>query len=127
MRRFFVLHARMQAFFFAWGEKDTNVYGTGFTNVIAVDDLRRLQGELAAPRMDDDTLRAKLETNLALLERFAATLQECAAERHPELRRFVPALKPGADPFDISRLIVPVAKSGGSEVPKFRGSEVPTF
>ena len=75
----------MQAFLFAWGEKDTSEYGTGFTNVIAVDELRRLQGELAAPRMDDDTLRARLETNLALLERFAATLQEYGAVEHPEL------------------------------------------
>ena len=42
--------------------------------------------------MDDDTLRAKLETNLALLERFAATLQDFAADRSiPQLRRFVPA------------------------------------
>jgi flavin-dependent dehydrogenase len=109
MKRFFVLHARMQSFLFAWGEKDTSVYGSGFTNVIAVDDLRRLQGELAAPRMDDDTLRAKLEANLALLERFAATLQDFAAEKHPELRRFVPALTDGAEPFNISRLVVPVS------------------
>ena len=108
MKRFFVLHARMQTFFFAWGETDTSVYGEGFTNVIAVDDLRRLQSELAAPQMADDTLRAKLETNLALLERFAATLQELAAEKHPELGRFVPALKAGAEPFDVSRLIVPL-------------------
>lgn len=108
MKRFFVLHARMQSFLSAWGEKDTSVYGDGFTNVIAVPDLRRLQGALAAPRMDDETLRATLEENLRLLERFAASLQEFAAGRHPELRRFVPALEPGDESFDLGALVVPV-------------------
>lgn len=106
MKRFFVLHARMQTLFFAWGERDTSVYGEGFTNVIAAPDLRRLQGELAAPRMDDETLRGTLEANLRLLERFAAALQELAARTDPALRRFVPPLRETDEPFHIDPLIV---------------------
>jgi flavin-dependent dehydrogenase len=110
MKRFFVLHARMQAFLFTWGEKDDRRYGEGFTNVIAVPDLQRLQAELGGPRLDDETLRATLRRNLRLLERFAAALQEFAAQAHPELRRFVPALAQGEEPFDIGALVVPVER-----------------
>ena len=34
MRRFFVLHARMQQFLNAWNDIDARDYGAGFTNVV---------------------------------------------------------------------------------------------
>ena len=41
--------------------------------------------------MDDDSLRARLEENYALLEAFAQSWQAVASEDYPELARFVPA------------------------------------
>ena len=69
MRRFFVLHARMQQFLRAWDLADARVYADDFTNVVSVDILRELQASLAGPMMEDDALRARLERNFALLER----------------------------------------------------------
>jgi flavin-dependent dehydrogenase len=94
MRRFFVLHARMQQFFHAWDRADTAAYRDGFTNVVRVDYLRTLQAGLAGPLMDDDALRFRLERNFALLERFASSWQAFAAERDPSLGSFVPAREP---------------------------------
>jgi flavin-dependent dehydrogenase len=106
LRRFFVLHARMQTLLHKWDERDTSRYLPGFTNVMFVPELRRLQAELAAPPMDDDTLRAKVVDNYALLERFARALQQTAAADYPELARLLPTLdSPGT--LDISALIVP--------------------
>jgi flavin-dependent dehydrogenase len=107
MRRFFVLHARMQQLFNAWDLADRNQYEDAFTNVVDVDFLRRLQASLAAPGMDDEALRQTLEDNFALLEAFAATWQALAARCDPSLSRFVATRGPV---LDVSRLVLhPVA------------------
>jgi hypothetical protein len=112
MRRFFVLHARMQQLFNAWDLADRNHYEDACTNVVSVDFLRRLQASLAAPTMDDEALRQTLEDNLTLLEAFAATWQALAAAGHPSLARFVATRAPL---LDISPLVLqPVAAVGPS-------------
>ncbi len=92
MRRFFLLHARMQQFLHAWYQADTRA-GTAYAfespNVVDVDYLRRLQSSLGDAMMEDDPLRRRLEGNFALLEAFARTWQSIALERHPTLRRIV--------------------------------------
>jgi flavin-dependent dehydrogenase len=101
MRRFFVLHARMQQFLRAWDLADEPAYRGGqFTNVVRLDYLRDLQSDLGAARMEDDELRAKLEWNFDLLERFASAWQAFARDRTPGLGRFVPS----RDPIDIGAL-----------------------
>lgn len=117
MRRFFVLHARMQQLFRAWDLADTSPYQDGFLNIVQVDYLRALQGALADPPMEDDALRLRLERNLLLLERFASSWQAFAAERDSSLRSFVPE----REPLDIGALQLeasvanarPVLSSGG--------------
>jgi flavin-dependent dehydrogenase len=92
MRRFFLLHARMQQFLRAWYEADADagtVYGFESPNVVDVDYLRHLQSSLGDPMMEDDPLRRRLEGNLALLEAFARTWQDFALARHPTLKRVV--------------------------------------
>lgn len=101
MKRFFILHARMQVFLRTWDQRDSPQYGEGFSNVIALAPLRKLQAELGGPQLDDNVLRAKLDANFLLLERFAHSLQTLAAETDPALGRFVPATT-GAERFDIS-------------------------
>ena len=91
MRRFLVLHARMQSLFNAWDRADATPYASAAANVMDVAFLRRLQHSLAEPLMEDGDLRARLETNFALLEAFARTWQAVAAERHAALARFVSA------------------------------------
>jgi flavin-dependent dehydrogenase len=104
MRRFFVLHARMQQLFHDWDLADQRQYEGGSANVVNVEFLRRLQASLAAPPMDDETLRQKLEDNFTLLETFAATWQALASERNPSLQRFVAA---GDRPLlDLSALVL---------------------
>ncbi len=90
MRRFFVLHARMQSFFRAWDDVDRRSYADAGRNVLDLDFLRHLQSSLNDPMMDDDSLRARLEENYALLEAFAQSWQAAASEEYPELNRFVP-------------------------------------
>ena len=82
MRRFLVLHARMQSLFNAWDRADATPYANAAANVMDVGFLRRLQNSLDGPLMEDGDLRARLETNFALLEAFARTWQTIAAERH---------------------------------------------
>jgi hypothetical protein len=106
MKRYFVLHARMQMLLHDWNEADVAQYGEGWTNIIAVEALRRLQAELGGPTMDDDTLRAKLESNLALIERFAQAVQDLALETDASLGRYVTPSSPGAERFDLSALNV---------------------
>jgi flavin-dependent dehydrogenase len=90
MRRFFVLHARMQQFLKAWYMADAaTVYEASAPNVVDVDFLKRLQADLGGRIVDDEALRRKLEDNYALLEAFARTWQSIATERHPGLPRFV--------------------------------------
>jgi len=96
LRRFFLLHARMQQFLNAWDCADAgSSYAHTATNVIDVEFLRRLQATLGDPIVEDDVLRRRLEENYALLEAFARTWQLIAAERHPALLRFVGAARPG--------------------------------
>jgi hypothetical protein len=94
MRRFFVLHARMQQFFKAWDGADPSVHSHAAVSVIDVDFLRRLQAALGDAIMNDEPLRQRLEANYALLESFARTWQ-AIAERHAALPRFLAAPQPG--------------------------------
>jgi flavin-dependent dehydrogenase len=88
MRRFFLLHARMQQFLRAWHDADAGTpYAFESPNIVDIEYLRHLQASLGDPAMDDDPLRRRLEGNLALLEAFARTWQSIALERHPELKR----------------------------------------
>jgi flavin-dependent dehydrogenase len=92
MRRFFVLHARMQRLFNAWDRADPGRYADAAVNVLDVDFLSRLQSSLADPPMDpmeDAALRERLDANYALLEAFARTWQAIATERNPALARVV--------------------------------------
>jgi flavin-dependent dehydrogenase len=102
MRRFFVLHARMQQLFRAWDLADEASYADGFTSVTFMEPLFRLQTALGGPRQDDDQLRQTLATNLEFLERFAHAWQELAASDDPALARFVP--RPPGEPVDVSVL-----------------------
>jgi flavin-dependent dehydrogenase len=113
MRRFFVLHARMQQLFNAWDRADHNQYEDAFTNVVNVDFLRELQASLAAPTMDDETLRRKLEINFTLLEAFAATWQALATRRDPSLARFVAMKEPLLDLSPLVLQPVPASVSSG--------------
>ena len=81
MRRFFVLHARMQSFFHAWDRADQRSYADARRNVLDLDFLRHLMSSLNGPMMDDDSLRARLEENYALLEAFAQSWQAVACRR----------------------------------------------
>ena len=90
MRRFFVLHARMQQFLNAWYRADAgSCYLQASPNVVDVEFLRRWQASLGDEVVDDDRLRERLENNYATLEAFARTWQALAAERHGGLARFV--------------------------------------
>jgi hypothetical protein len=90
MRRFFVLHARMQAFFRAWDlADDRGAYAGDAANIVDVDFLRKLQADLGAPPMNDEGLRATLDANFALLEAFARAWQAVALDQHPSLVRAV--------------------------------------
>ena len=86
LRRFFVLHVQMQRFFREWDRREASPPDLrgGTLNVIDVDFLRRLQSVLGHPLPTDDALRRQLDDNLALLERFATTLQAMATGPVPE-------------------------------------------
>jgi hypothetical protein len=90
MRRFFVMHARMQSFFHAWDRADLRSYADAGRNVLDLDFLRHLMSSLSGPPMDDESLRVRLEENYALLEALAQSWQAVASEDYPELARFVP-------------------------------------
>jgi flavin-dependent dehydrogenase len=105
LRRFFVLHARMQALFRAWDlADDASAYADSSANVVDLEFLRTLQGQLADPLMDDGALRARLEANFALLERFARSWQAVAAESYPHLARFVAPADDEDDKLDLRAL-----------------------
>lgn len=109
MRRFFVLHARMQQFLKVWNSIDAGNYGAGFASVVAPDWLRRLQAELGGPPLADAALRARLHANFATLERFARALQSIARTDHgerPEMTRFLLTLRDEPDGMDIEPLRV---------------------
>jgi flavin-dependent dehydrogenase len=102
MRRFFVLHARMQQCFRAWDLADTQEYAAAFTNVTFVPELFALQAGLGDPPADDETLRGRLEANFAILERMACAWQSQAAAVDPSLARFVAE----GDSLDITPLVL---------------------
>jgi flavin-dependent dehydrogenase len=112
LRRFFVLHARMQQLFAAWGRADHRAYGHSHANVMEVDRLRQLQGSLDGPMMDDEALRARLKRNYVWLESMARAWQRLAAEHDPALARFIapgPASRvepevPGTERVDLEPL-----------------------
>lgn len=103
MRRFVVLHARMQSLLRAWDVADGSVYADAWANVLSVDFLRTLQAELDTPKLDDEGLRRRLDRNYQTLERFAGAIQALAAKTAPELGRYVAAPDPRELP-DISPL-----------------------
>jgi flavin-dependent dehydrogenase len=90
MRRFFVLHARMQQLLRAWDLADAgSTYPAAAANVVDVEWLRALQASLDEPVMDDETLRARLAANFERLEGFADAWQAHARGRHPSLAQFI--------------------------------------
>ena len=102
MRRFFVLHARMQQFLKAWYTADgATSYEAAAPNVVDVGFLRHLQASLGDPIMNDEELRRRLDDNYALLEAFARTWQAIATEHHPALARVVPTT---GDLLDVGNL-----------------------
>jgi hypothetical protein len=116
MRRFTVLHARMQACFAAWDVADANAYSDRYASVLDVEFLRALQRSLGERPMDDEELRQRLEANLALLHRFALALQSMAATHGPALGRFVTA-QVGEQPLDLSAIrLTPLAPSAAQTV-----------
>lgn len=105
MRRFTVLHARMQACLRAWDVADRGAYAGWYRGILDVPFLRQLQNALGGERLDDGPLRAKLEENVELLERFARSLQ-CMAQAHgPDVGCHV-APSPGEAPLDLELLRV---------------------
>jgi flavin-dependent dehydrogenase len=89
MRRFFVLHARMQQLLHAWDLADQPQYEDAAANVVGVDYLRRLQASLTPEKTGDEPLRRLLDENMALLEAFARSWQALASARNPSLPKFV--------------------------------------
>jgi hypothetical protein len=90
MRRFFVLHARMQQLLRAWDLADQGAsYFGESTSVVDVAWLRALQASLDAPLKDDDALRAELLANFEMLEDFARGWQTQASRRHPTMAGFI--------------------------------------
>ena len=106
MRRFVVLHARMQSLLREWDAADEARSDAGAANVVDVDFLRRLQSELSGPRLEDDELRQRLQANFELLEAFARTWQCAAACVDPALARFVSPEGPLLDDQTLDQLHV---------------------
>ena len=103
LRRYFLLHARMQQFFKAWDRADAGAqYESAWLNIVGVDLMRKWQAALAEPPADDETLRARLEANFERLQALARTWQAVALERHPNLRRAIE--EDGGPLVDISPL-----------------------
>jgi len=90
LRRYFLLHARMQQFFKAWSKADAGAhYESAALNIVGVEQMRAWQANLAGPLVDDDALRARLAANFDLLQALARGWQAIAIERHPSLRRVI--------------------------------------
>ncbi len=106
MRRFFVLHARMQTFFRAWDVADDKQYADYALSVLDAPFLRVWQNALDEP-LSDDELRARLEANVIALDSFARAWQDLARRDYPALPTVV---APGATAEDLDKiapLIVP--------------------
>jgi flavin-dependent dehydrogenase len=90
LRRYFLLHARMQQFFKAWHRADAGAqYESAGLNIVGIELMRNWQASLGEPLIDDDTVRARLESNFDHLQALARTWQAVALERHPNLRRAI--------------------------------------
>ena len=90
MRRFFLLHARMQQLLRAWDLADEGtVYTAEAASVVKVPLLREIQSSLDGRPTDDEALRVRLSDNLGILEQIARSWQSLARERHPQLPLFV--------------------------------------
>jgi flavin-dependent dehydrogenase len=123
LRRFFVLHARMQSFLREWDLADSGArYAHSLHNIVAVECLRQLQAALGGPMMDDEPLRRRLEANYSLLERLARTWQAIAAERHPGIARFVSPAGGDEELIDVSLLRPTRLGAGGPEGPPLRAA-----
>src|SRR5438045_9082035 len=80
----------MQQFFNACFRADAAAqYEPVGLNILGIDLMRDWQSSLAAPRVGDDALRARLEHNFENLQALARTWQAVAVDRHPGLRRVV--------------------------------------
>ena len=114
LRRFFLLHARMQQFFRAWSQADAGThYESAALNIVGVELMCNWQASLAGPLLDDDTLRARLESNFRHLRALARTWQIIATERYPTLRRAID--DDGGPLIDVSPLrLTPVGVPVGS-------------
>jgi hypothetical protein len=105
MRRFFVLHARMQQFLRAWDLADDGAtYATTWTSVLDEPWLRALQSSLADAVVSDDDLRKRLTENMTRLESFASAWQNHARVHHPALPRFVHDVA-DTTPVDLSAFV----------------------
>ena len=93
MRRFFVLHARMQQFFRAWDLADTGVYSHAAMNVVDVEFLRRLQASLGDAIMDDEPLR-QARSELRAPRNVRAHMAGHRRRAPPELPRLLPPRSP---------------------------------
>jgi len=109
LRRYFLLHARMQQFFHAWYRADrASQYEPVGLNIVGMDLMRDWQAALARPLEDDDALRARLESNFDRLQALARAWQKIALERYPNLRRAID--EDGGPLVDVSPLrLTPVA------------------
>lgn len=108
MRRFFVLHARMQTFLRAWGVADERKYADHALNVLDAPFLRVWQNALDEP-LSDEELRTRLEANVAVLDRFARAWQHLARHDYPALAPFTDADLTADDLALIEPFIVPAA------------------
>jgi hypothetical protein len=109
LRRFFVLHARMQQLFNAWDRSDSSAYADATFTVMDIAKLRELQNSLDDPPMDDAALRERLERNFTWLESFARAWQAMAIDCDPKLAGYVNA-PPELPRVDVSPLsLAPVA------------------
>jgi flavin-dependent dehydrogenase len=111
MRRFFILHARMQQFFIAWYRADAGThYAPASPNVVDLEFLRLWQAGLTDEPVDDGHLKRQLAENIAVLEAFARRWHSLAAEHHPGLPRFVSPAAADEPLLDIAPLcLTPVA------------------
>jgi flavin-dependent dehydrogenase len=107
MRRFFVLHARMQQLLRAWDLADAgSTYPAAAANVVDVEWLRALQASLDEPVMDDEPLRARLAANCERLEGFADAWQAHARGRHPALAQFITTAAGARTVLELDKLLL---------------------
>lgn len=111
LRRFFVLHARMQSLLRAWDAADRGTaYGDGAIDPFGVEFMSVMQRSLGGALLSDDELRERLACNFAWLERFARTWQAAAAGQYSSLGRFVAAAEAPEEPVDINAFRLSLAR-----------------